>query len=228
MSPILHGSKRIDAATKPKTGRRASQTVYAGHIMLTVEQAKQKGREQRAAEQDEWPVVPIVDPIPVPNGYSQESLLVEFGDSTLWLDQWLHELAANTRKLHRLEAKLADPALADSPYRPDAVIRRNDVINDQVAKACDVAWTEARCDRLWQAMQVETRESWASRWGVQPEADRLIGQAWKHIAGQEEWPEGTKAYSWWFGTTDAFLFEALKNASVFELDLQRNPQVAPF
>lgn len=68
----------------------------------------------------------IKDPVPLPRNRNPEHLLSLLGDFTLWIEQFLQEMAALARKRWRLQQKLKEPSLQQSPGREDAQRRYYD------------------------------------------------------------------------------------------------------
>lgn len=130
----------------------------------------------------------ITDPYPVPSGRDQQHLLSVFGDFTQWTEQLLCEMARLARKSHRLEQKLKDPALQDSPQIGEARLRQRawrDELADQASAITDL---EAQCDRYWQAMTPQSRLHYGLDWHSDGTNDRIIGRAFTVLARKYRWP----------------------------------------
>ena len=129
----------------------------------------------------------MVDPIPVPTG-TQVQILTLFIDHMIWTEQFLDEMAALARKQYRLIQKLKDPELQSSPDIGKARGRSKQMTHDLHDLASRICTLEARCDRFWKALPVPVRGGHGLDWNVPPEAESLIGQAWRGMAGQFKWP----------------------------------------
>lgn len=214
MSPILMGGK----AVKPSSH----------HTVLSKEEVAAKAAEltQRDRELNakaSW----NVDPIGSFQGTSQASLMAMFGDHTLSLEQGIHELAAHLWKFHRLVQKLNDPALHDNPHREDAEARRVRMGFETSGQLAELALLDARCDRVWQAMDADSRASYAGWWNVTPETDRIVGQAFFWHIGMEEWPAVSVGTSW-LRALPLYLSDDLRRVGADRFELKRNPDRAPF
>lgn len=140
------------------------------------------------------------DPLPNPSTLRDDSVAIIsiFFDHTIWMEQMLSEMSVLARKRARLNDRLREPALFDSPDRP-AAMDRADMWDRQLQQmARDAVAHEAACDRYWQAMDQSQRMAYANTWGVGVSAPRLIGQAWMHIAQQYRWPKRFRLSTQWF------------------------------
>lgn len=127
------------------------------------------------------------DPIPVPTG-TPVQLMAQFTDYALWCEQFLEEMAALARKQYRLIQKIKDPRLQESPGIGEARYRSKAMTADLHDLASRICLLEAKCDRYWRALPVDVRGGYGLDFNVPPEKKRLIGQAWRGMAGQFRWP----------------------------------------
>lgn len=151
----------------------------------TAEEAVAAQQQKEFAQQKERGA--IKDPVPSASGTDAE-LLSQFNDFTGWTEQFLNEMAALARKQKRLQIKLKDPALEQSPQRPMAMVRYQDMHSDLIQYMNDIAMLEARTDRIWQALKPDVKERYGMDWGVTVDEARLIGKAWTVKAKSRKWP----------------------------------------
>lgn len=127
------------------------------------------------------------DPLSIPQG-EPRYLLSQFSDTTCWIEQKLIEMSALARKRDRLIRKLKDPALQESPQIGSARLRRRQMDSELMQYASDITELEAQADRLWQGMEPSVRGQYSMDWNTPEWTERLIGQAWLHIAARQKWP----------------------------------------
>lgn len=156
----------------------------------------------------------FADPLQLAEGRSPEYLLSVLGDRTLWLEGHVEEFAAHVRKLHRLKAKLEDPALEHSPQRPDAEKRFGKMIRQREEMAADIAILEAKCDRYWKALPPDYRGLYSGWWGVEPETPTIIGQAWRSLGKKFRWPEKVTVRRTWFHGLPPRLRQDIRKANI--------------
>lgn len=140
-----------------------------------------------------------VDPFAIPEHTDHGLMASELADTALWVMQWIEELAEKARKAARLQCKLLDPKLADSPYRDDAIQRSLALDRDIAGIAGDIILAEAAADRKWQALSREERGSTMAdfHWRTQATDPRLIGAAWYRLGRDEQWPPGFRLRREW-------------------------------
>lgn len=168
------------------------------------------------------------DPLPRYTGTASE-LLAVLWDSTTWIEQYLYEMSALARKTWRLQQKIKDPALQDSPQIGAARSRHRQWEWDITKYANDIAELEATCDRIWQALPVPARSHHAMDWHIaDPEnTDRLIGQVWRGKATCYRWPQSFRISAGYFRALHPYLRTELEEqladgiplGEVFEWDV---------
>ena len=145
-----------------------------------------------------WGVV-NADPFHVDTDKTPEYRAGYLAEMGMWASQGLDELAALTRKAHRLDNKLRCPDLADSPHRDAAVRESLRIEADVIQRVRDLVMEEGQADRVWQSLTPDERGAANAdfMWGTPATDDRLIGVTWFRLARHFEWPPGFRILRQW-------------------------------
>lgn len=134
------------------------------------------------------------DPFTVDDSLTVEQRASWLIDAAIQLEQGLEEVAALARRIAKIGDKLNDPAHAHvtGKARREAVQALTAMEHELAGYIEAVCYDEAHADRYWQSLTPYDREShgvpyW---WRSSTYRDRLIGQAWRGLASQFDWPLG--------------------------------------
>ena len=189
---ITIGGKPVNA--KPVVQRRGK------HRQLTMEQIK------RRHPADPFP------PIKDFEGETVEHRISVGCELKMWAEQKIEELVPVADDENWLRLQLRNPAFLTHPDRPHAVKRWQGYF-DQVAEiAGDVAYLEAHADRIWQSLPAGEREPLATRWIADVNDERIILNAWKHIAPVGfRWPDYYRVSLKWFTHLSPVLIQDMRD-----------------
>lgn len=130
-----------------------------------------------------------------------------------WVEQILSDMAPLADDENWLRLQLREPAFLEHPDRPDA-LQRLHTMHDQLAQyASDIAYLEAHVDRIWQSLDEADRKPLAGNWVASVTDERLILNAWKHVAPVGyRWPDYYHVQYAWFDQMSPALLHDIKAA----------------